>query len=78
MQLKQKTCAVCREGVVTDQVCKQWFAKSHAGDFSLDGGAPRSGRPVEVYSDPIETLIENNQCYTTQERAGILQNIQIN
>ena len=46
--------------------------KFHAGDFSLDD-APRSGRPVEVDSDQIETLIENNQCYTTQEIADILK-----
>ena len=46
--------------------------KFHAGDFSLDD-APRLGRPVEVDSDQIETLIEDNQCYTTWEIAGILK-----
>ena len=35
--------------------------------------APNSGRPVEVDSNEIETLIENNQCYTTQEIADILK-----
>ena len=35
--------------------------------------APRSGRPVEVDSDQIETLIENNQCYIMQETADILK-----
>ena len=49
------------EGAVTDRTCQKWFAKFHAGDFSLDD-APRSGRPVEVDSDQIETLIEGNQC----------------
>ena len=44
-----------REGAVTDQTCQKWFAKFHAGDFSLDD-APQSGRPVEVDSDQIETL----------------------
>ena len=43
-----------------------------AGDFSLDD-APRSGRPIEVDSDQIETLIENNQRYTTREIANILK-----
>ena len=38
----------------------------HAGDFSLDD-APLSGGPVEVDSDQIETLIENNQRYATWE-----------
>ena len=44
--------------------------KFHAGDFLLDD-APWSGRPVEIDSDQIKTLIENNQCYTTQEIANI-------
>ena len=35
--------------------------------------APQSGRTVEVDSDQIETLIENNQCYTTWEIADILK-----
>ena len=39
---------------------------------SLDD-APQSGRPVEVDIDQIETLIENNQCYTTWEIADILK-----
>ena len=40
---------------MTDQMCQKWFAKFHAGDFSLDD-APRLGRPVEVDSDEIEIL----------------------
>ena len=43
------------KGVVTNQTCQRWFEKFHAGDFSLDD-APRSGRPVEVDSNQIETL----------------------
>ena len=69
----QKTiCAVYAEGVVTDWTCQKWFEKFRAGDFSLDD-APWSGRPVEVDSDQIETLIENNQRYTTREIADILK-----
>ena len=60
------------EGAVTDRMCQKWFAKFHAGDFSLDA-APRSGRPVEVDSDQIETLTENNQRYTMLEIADILE-----
>ena len=69
---QKKTCAVYGEGAVTDQTCQKWFAKFRAGDFSLDN-APRSGRPVEVESDQIETIIENNQRYTTREIADILK-----
>uniref|UniRef100_A0A8C6B8K2 Histone-lysine N-methyltransferase SETMAR n=1 Tax=Monodon monoceros TaxID=40151 RepID=A0A8C6B8K2_MONMO len=35
--------------------------------------APQTGRPVEVDSDQIETLIENNQHYTMREIADILK-----
>ena len=60
------------EGVVTDCTCQNWFAKFHAGDFSLDD-APQLGRSVEVDSSQIKTLIENNQCYTMWEVADILK-----
>ena len=53
-------------------MCQKWFEKFHAGDFSLDI-APQFGRPVEVDNDQIETLIENNQCYTMQEITDILK-----
>ena len=46
--------------------------KFPAGDFLLDD-APRSGRPAEVESGPVETLTENNQHCTTRERADILK-----
>ena len=61
---------MCSSDLVTDQTCQKWFAKFRAGDFSLDG-APGLGRPGEVDSDQIETLIENNQHYTTQETADM-------
>ena len=57
---------------MSDQTCQKWFAKFRAGDFSLDD-APGLGRPIEVYSDQVETLIENNQRYTTREIAYILK-----
>ena len=55
-----------------DRTYQKWFTKFHAGDFSLDN-APRPDRSVEVDSDQIETLIENNQCYTMWEIADILK-----
>ena len=57
---------------MTDQTCHKWFVKFRAGDFSLDD-APQLGRPVEVDSKQIETLIENNQHYTTTEMADIFK-----
>ena len=53
-------------------MCLKWFANFHAGDFLL-GDAPWLGRPVEVDSDQIETVIENSQHYKTQEIADILK-----
>ena len=44
----------------------------HAGDFLLDD-APWSGRPGEVDSDQIKTLIENSQRYTMWEIADMLK-----
>ena len=41
--------------------------KFSAGDLLADW------RPAEVYSDQIETLIENNQSYTTREIVNILK-----
>ena len=46
--------------------------KFPAGDFCLDD-VPWSGRPAEVDSNQIETLIENNQHSTTWEIADILK-----
>ena len=71
-EAQKKICVVYGEGAVTDRMCQKWFVKFRAGDFSLDN-APRSGRPVEVDSDQIETLIENNQPYTTRQIANILK-----
>ena len=73
MQLKwrKKICAVY-EGAVNNQTCQKWFAKFCAGNFWL-GDAPQLGRPVEVNSNQIETLIENDQHYATWEIADIFK-----
>ena len=63
---EKKICAVYGEGAVTDRMCQKCSGKFCAGDSSVDD-APRSGGPVEVDSNQIETLIENNQHFTTWE-----------
>ena len=63
-EMQKRICAVYREGAVANRTCQKWFAKFRATGFRLDD-APWSVRPVEVVGDEIETLIENNQCYTT-------------
>ena len=75
MQLKckkVKLCALYGEGALTDWKCEKWFGKFHVGDFSL-GNAPLLGRQLEVDSNQVKTLIENNQCYITWEIADILK-----
>ena len=72
MQKKKKDLCSDGEGAVTDQMCQKWFVELHAGHFSLEA-APWSGRPVEVESDQIKTLIVSNQCFTTQKIANILK-----
>ena len=71
-ETQKKICAVYGEGAVTDRTYQKWFVKFSAGDFLLDD-APRLGRPVEVDRDQIETLIENNQHYTTREIVNLLK-----
>ena len=57
---------------MTDRICQKWFAKFCIRNSSLDD-APGSGRSVEVDSSQIETLIEDNHCYSMQETADILK-----
>ena len=59
------------ECAVIDQMCPKWFVKFHAGDFSMGDVHGPVGRPDEVDSDKIESLIENNHCYTTRKIANI-------
>ena len=71
-EMQKEICAVYGEVAVTDQKCRKWFATFRAGDFLLEE-ASWSGRPAEVDSDQIETLIENIQHYTIREIADILK-----
>ena len=57
---------------MSDQKCQKWFVKFHAGDFLLDN-VLWSGRLVEIDSSQIETLSEQNDCYTKQETDDILK-----
>ena len=69
---QKKICAVYAEGAVTNWTCQKWFVKFQAEGF-LQDNAQWLGRPVEVDSDQIETLIENNQHYITHEIANVLK-----
>ena len=54
-QLKCKNCAVYGEDALTDWTFQKWFAVS-CWRFLTGWDLPRSGRPVEVDSDQMETL----------------------
>ena len=69
---KKMICAVYGEGAETYWMHQKWFVKFSAGDFLLDD-APQLGRPVEVDSNQMKTLIEDNQCSTTWDIANILK-----
>ena len=64
-------CDVWRRCYDYSKVSK-WFVKFCAGDFLLDN-VPWPSRPVEVDSNQIKTLIENNQCYIIWKIADILK-----
>ena len=70
--MQNKIFVACGEDAVTDWTDRKWFVKFRAGHFWLDD-ALWSGRPVEVDSDQMETLIEDNEYYTVQELADILK-----
>ena len=57
---------------MTDRMCQKQFVKFRARGFSLDDALPL-GRSVEIDSNQNKTLIENSQCYTTQEIANVLK-----
>ena len=56
IEMQKKICAAYGEGAVTEWTCQKWFAKFHAGDFSLDS-APWLGKPIEVDRDHIKHLL---------------------
>ena len=68
----KKICAVYGEGAVTDQTCQKWFAK-FVLEIALWMMLHCQDRPVEVDSNQIQILIENNQRSATQEIADILK-----
>ena len=75
MQLKcrkKKSFSVYGERAKTDWTCQRWFVRFCARDFMLDN-VLQSGRPVEVDSNQIEALIENDQYYIMPEIADILK-----
>ena len=61
-----------RQGYNFDLLILIFMSKFRAEDFSVEDAAWLS-RPVEVDSNQIEALIENNQHYSTWKIADILK-----
>ena len=72
LKYKNEICVVYGEGTMTHQTCQKWFSKLHPGDFFLDDH-PWSYRLGDVFSDQIETLIENSQHCILWEIANIFK-----
>ena len=73
MQKKKKDLCNVQRRRCDDRMCEKWL-QSFMLEIShwtmLHGWL---GRPAEIDSDQIETLIESYQHYTMQEIAGILK-----
>ena len=65
-------CAVYGESAVTDRNVSKVVCEVSCQRFSPDD-APWSCRPIEVDSNQIETLSENNEHYTVWEIVDILK-----
>ena len=69
----QKRFVQCMEQVLWLIERFQMVCKVLCWGFLFGWCSTQLGRPVEVDSDQIKTLIVNNQCYTTWEIADILK-----
>ena len=74
-ETQKKACVMSGQCAVTQQTCQKQFVKFHAIDFLLDD-VQWSDRPVEIDSNQIKKLIENNQCYHMGD-SQYTQNMQI-
>lgn len=70
-QAHKKLFAVYGEDALKERQCRNWFAKFHSGDFSLQV-EHRSGRPVKADEDKIKAVINSEHHSTTREIADQL------
>ena len=69
-ETQKKICAVCGKGAVTDRICQKGFENFV---LEISHWTMLHGRPVEVDSDQIETLIKNSQRSVFQEITDMLK-----
>ncbi|EFN78757.1 Histone-lysine N-methyltransferase SETMAR, partial [Harpegnathos saltator] len=67
----KKICRVYGDDDLTERVCQRWYANFRPGDFDVND-APRSGRPIEINSSDIKSIIEVNPSQSVREIATTL------
>ena len=65
-QAAQSICNVYGIGVLTARTVPNWFARFRDGNFTLEDD-DRSGRPVELETDELEALLEEDPRQSTRE-----------
>ena len=58
-QATKVICSVYGDNAVTVRTCQNWFERFRQGDFSLED-KERSGRPLEMVTDELEALLEED------------------
>ena len=62
----ESICKVYGSGVLTARTVQNWFARFRNGKFTLEDDY-RSGRPVELETDELEALLEEDPSQSTRE-----------
>jgi histone-lysine N-methyltransferase SETMAR len=64
-------CSVYGDDAVSARTSQRWFERFRDGNFDLDD-EERSGRPSELKSDELESLLQENPRQSTRELAAQL------
>ncbi|KAL4478243.1 hypothetical protein ABPG72_016555 [Tetrahymena utriculariae] len=67
----EQICSVYGEGTVSIRVCQNWFQRFRSGDYNLND-SQRSGRPIELFDQKLEDLLEEDPRQSTRELADQL------
>lgn len=71
----EKICRVYGEGLITDRVVRNWFAKFRSGDITWKD-ALRAGRPSDFNDDLLKARLEQNPRHSTRYMAESLNTSQ--
>ncbi len=71
-QAANTICFAYRDNAVSVRTCQNWFARFREGNFNLED-EERSGRPQELETNELESLLEEDPRQSTRELALKLQ-----